>query len=79
MGKKQLKTLSLDVFKEFAKTNDAFRQSLKRFDIIDYDNGTATIYRENLMKELERFACKNEDDLSDFLWYNYGIFASVVD
>ena len=79
MGKKPQKTLSLDAFKEFVKTNDAFRQSLKRFDIIDYDNGTATIYRENLMKELEKFECKNEDDLSDLLWYNHGVFVTVVD
>lgn len=79
MVKKQQKTLSLDAFKELAKTNDAFRKSFVRSDLIDFDNGTATLYRENLIKELERFACKSEEDLSDFLWYNYGVFVTVVD
>lgn len=79
MGKKPQTALSLEAFKMKVQTDDAFRSSFKRRDLIDFDNGLATLYRENLMSELERFECKNEEDLLDSLWHTYGVFAKVVD
>ena len=79
MGKKPQTTLSLEAFKTKDLTDDAFRKSFRRNDLIDFENGIATLYRENLMKELETFECKNEEDLLDSLWHTYGVFAKVVD
>ena len=79
MDKNKPKTLSLDAFKTLVKTDETFKKSFQRHDSIDFECGTAVIYRENLMKELERFACKDEEDLIDTLYYSHGIFARVVD
>lgn len=79
MGNKQQRTLSLDAFKDLVKEDKEFKRSFKRNDFIDYANGIGTIYRENLMSELEKFECKNEEELLDSLWYTHGVFAKVVD
>ena len=79
MGNKQQRTLSLDAFKELVKEDKEFKRSFKRNDFIDYANGIGTIYRENLMSELEKFECKNEEELLASLWYPHGVFAKVVD
>ena len=79
MGNKQQRTLSLDAFKELVKEDKEFKRSFKRNDFIDYANGIGTIYRENLMSELEKFECTNEAELLDSLWYTHGVFAKVVD
>lgn len=50
-----------------------------RSDVFDLDNGTAVIQRDNLGKYLEKYSCKDENDLSDTLWYNYGMFLKIVD
>lgn len=48
-------------------------------DIINFDTGTMMIHRRNLMKYLEKYSCKDEDDLSDTLWYNYGMFLKILE
>ena len=73
------KTLTLDGFKELVKTDDDFKQKLVRHDILDRETGLGIIYRENLMKEMERFMCKDEEDLSNTLYNAYGIFVRIVD
>lgn len=50
-----------------------------RNDVFDMDNGTAVIQRRNLGKYLEKYACRDEEDLSDTLWYNYGMFVRIVE
>ena len=50
-----------------------------RNDVFDMDNGTAVIRRGNLGKYLEKYSCKDEEDLSDTLWYNYGMFVRIVE
>ena len=75
-----MKTFSLDSFKEAVKNNEKFVSTITgKSDTIDYDNGSAIIHRCNLSKYLEKYLCKDEDDLSNTLWYNYGIFIHVVD
>ena len=82
-------TFTLDSFKTAVKTNqefkeriinDAYRNVDKPFcqDIFDYDNGVAIIQERNLTKYLEKYMCKNQDELSDYLYYNKGIFLKVV-
>lgn len=55
------------------------QKKLKRDDVKDPENGTWIIYSENLNKYLERYACKDVNELSDTLWFSYGIFVTVVD
>lgn len=47
-------------------------------DVVDFENGTLIVNRNNLTKYLERYSCKDEDDLSDTLWYSYGVFLKIV-
>lgn len=42
------------------------------------ETGVAIIHEKNLMKYLEKFMCKNQDELSDFLYYKKGIFLKVI-
>ena len=73
-------TLTLEAFKDLMSTNVALREEITNTsDIIDLDNGSMVIHRRNINKYLERYMCKNEDDLKDTLWYNQGIFVKVLD
>lgn len=75
-----MKTFSLDSFRDAVKNNENFISTITgKSDTIDYDNGSAIIHRCNLSKYLEKYLCKDEDDLSNTMWYNYGIFIHVVD
>lgn len=47
-------------------------------DVVDFENGTLIVNRNNLTKYLERYSCKDENDLSDTLWYSYGVFLKIV-
>ena len=72
--------LTLDAFKDLLKTDSSFVEKVTNTsDIIDMDNGSMVIHRCNIVKYLEKYMCKNEDDLSDTLWYRYGIFVKVID
>ena len=66
-------------FEEF-KLNGAELKNkmLCRSDVIDFDNGSMTIYKENLNKYLENYSCKDEYDLSETLWFHYGVYLKVV-
>lgn len=71
--------LSLDAFKSMLSSNNEFKNSLiSKNDIIDWDNGTMVIYSENINKYLEKYACKDADDLIDTLWYSYGMFVKII-
>ena len=48
-------------------------------DILDLDNGVMVIKRHNINKYLEKYICKDEDELKDTLWFNYGIFLRIAD
>lgn len=72
--------LTLDAFKDLLKTDSSFVEKVTNTsDIIDMDNGSMVIHRCNIVKYLEKYMCKNEDDLSDTLWYRYGVFVKVID
>lgn len=79
MSAKEKGSLSLEAFKSLISTNKEFKKSFERSDAIDFKHGTATLYRENLMRQLEKFCCKNEEELVDTLYYKYGVFAKVID
>lgn len=72
--------LTLDDFKVLMQTDVALKEQLSGVsDIIDFDNGSMLIYRCNLNKYLERYMCKDEDDLKDTMWYNYGVYVKILD
>ena len=73
-------TLTLESFKELVNTDKEFKSFVSnREDTIDIDHGFMMIYRENLMKYLEQYMCKNEQDLEDYLWYNHGVMLKIKD
>ena len=72
--------LTFDAFKDLVKTGQNFSDRIKgASDVIDFDNGSMTIHRSNLDRYLEQYMCKSEDDLSDTMWYSYGVFVKIVD
>lgn len=77
MGEK--KTMSLDAFKDLITSNEEVKDRIVgRCDLIDLDNGVMRIYREHVNKYLEQYGCKTADDLTDTLYYNYGIYCEVI-
>ena len=73
-------SLAFDAFKDLMANDTSFRKEITNTnDIIDMDNGTMVIHRQNITKYLERYMCKDEDDLQDTMWYNYGVFVKVID
>lgn len=68
------KSLSLDEFKNLVKNNNPFK-----VDTIDMENGRMTIYKCNVNKYLEKYACRNEEDLSDTMWYSYGCLVNIIE
>lgn len=72
--------MDLESFKNLVLTSDDFKEKLiGRNDMIDLDNGVMRIYSENVNKYLEKYACKDVEDLEDVLYYSYGIFCTVID
>lgn len=72
--------MTLEDFKDMVNNDkDAVKRICMRSDVIDMDNGTMLIYSENIDKYLEQYACKNAEDFSDTMWFNYGIFVKIVD
>ena len=79
MGKNK-QFMSLDTFKDLMINDVSFKETIINVDdIIDFDNGTMIVYKQNLNKYFEQYMCKTEDELSDTLWFNYGIFLKIVD
>lgn len=75
MGQK----FSFDDFKEALLVDTDLKDSIVGMsDIFDYDKGSAIIHREHINKYLEKYMCKNEQDLEDTLWYSYGLFVKIV-
>lgn len=70
---------SLDSFKDMVSSNNDFKEEIiGKQDLIDLDNGVMRIYAENLNKYLEKYACKNAEDLENTLYYSYGIYCTVI-
>ena len=73
-------SLTFDAFKDLVANDVSLREKITNTnDIIDMDNGTMVIHRQNISKYLERYMCKDEDDLQDTMWYHYGVFVKVVE
>lgn len=73
------KIFSLDSFKDMISSNNDFKEEIiGKQDLIDLDNGVMRIYAENLNKYLEKYACKNAEDLENTLYYSYGIYCTVI-
>ena len=73
-------TLTFDTFKDLVSNDASFRKEITRnSDIIDMDNGTMIIHRQNINKYLERYMCQDEDDLQDTMCYNYAVFVKVIE
>ena len=76
MDKKKI--FSLDAFKELLSTNKEVKDKIiSREDLIDLDNGVMRIYAEHINKYLEKYCCKDAEDLQDTLWYSYGIYCEI--
>ena len=74
------KSMSLDAFKELASERKEFVDGIiGRVDMVDLDNGVMRIYSEHVNRYLEKYACRDANDLSETLWYSYGIFCQVID
>lgn len=66
--------MNIEEFKNFVKKENPFK-----LDNIDMEHGRMTIHRCNINKYLEQYACKNEEDLNNTLWYSYGCLVTVID
>lgn len=47
-------------------------------DVFDFDNGSILIYKDNLKKYLDRHNCRNESELKDSMWFDYGIVVRII-
>lgn len=75
---KKTNIFTLEAFKEAIKNDDDLKSDIiGKQDIIE--EARFVVYRCNLPKYLEKYLCKDEDDLSDTLYYRYGIFLKVID
>lgn len=66
------KSLSLDEFKNYIKETS-------KKDDVDIKNGRMTIHRCNISKYLEKYMCRNEEDLDNTLYRSYGVWLNIVD
>lgn len=67
-------TFTLESFKDYVKSERS-----KTKDDIDVKNGKMTIHKSNVNKYLEKYMCKNEDDLFDTLYNSFGIWTKIID
>lgn len=71
---------TLDSFKDAIKANNDLKDTITdNVDDIREEEGLMTIHRENMMRYLEKYMCKDEEDLSDTLYFQHGIFLRIVD
>lgn len=74
------RTLTFDAFKTLVNNDSEFKSKItNKSDVINIDEGSMLIHRENVDKYLERYMCKDENDLEDTLWFSYGIYVKIVD
>jgi len=66
--------MNIEEFKNFVKKENPFK-----LDSIDMEHGRMTIHRCSINKYLEEYMCKNEDDLSDTLYYRLGVWLKIID
>lgn len=69
--------MTLEEFKRNAA--EIKRTVCARNDVINIEGGVMEIHAENLDKYLEKYACKNLDDLQDTLYYRCGIFVKIIE
>lgn len=70
--------MNLSDFQSALKNNKEFRESIETSsDICDIENGIMIINEQNINKYLEQYMCKDEEDLSDTLFYKFGIYLTV--
>lgn len=67
-------TFTLESFKDYVKSERS-----KTKDDIDVKNGRMTIHKSNINKYLEKYMCKNENDLFDTLYNSFGIWMKIID
>lgn len=73
------KKYTLESFKDALYVDTQLKETISgESDIFDMDNGVAIVHQRNIMKYLEKFMCKNEIELSDYLYYHKGIFLKVI-
>lgn len=68
------KAFTLESFKDYVK----YERSKKK-DNIDFKNGIMTIHKSNINRYLEKYMCKNAEDLSDTLYYSLGVWVKIVE
>ena len=74
-----MKTFSLESFKDAINVDKALKDKIVGdIDTFDEENGIAVVHQGNLSKYLEKFMCKDQDELSDYLYYYKGIFLKVI-
>lgn len=69
--------MTLEEFKTFGSTLK--KRIIAPDDVINIDKGLMVIHAQNLNKYLEKYACKNLEDLQDILYYRYGVFVRVIE
>lgn len=47
-------------------------------EAMDLDNGVLIVKRENLNKYFDRYFCTTEKELSEKLWFDFGICLQLV-
>lgn len=57
----------------------AFIVEERKKDIIDISHGIMKIHRCNINKYLEKYMCRDEEDLDETLYKSYGIWLSIID
>lgn len=70
---------TLEEFKMMNNNHEFRKKIINRSDSIDFDNGSMTIYAENLNKYLEKYSCKDAEDLENTLWFSYGVYLKIVE
>lgn len=69
--------MTLEEFKRVA--TKIKRDISQKDDIINIEHGIMKIHAENLNKYLEKYACKDLQDLQDTLYYRCGIFVKLIE
>lgn len=69
--------MTLEEFKEKGKVLK--QEIVNSNDTVDIEHGMMTIHLENINKYLEKYACKDAEDLEETLWNGYGVFVKVLD
>ena len=69
--------MNLEEFKELVSNDEEFKNNLSGNSDLVCD-GALKISSKNLNLYLEKYACKDAQDLEDTLYYCYGIYCKVI-